>query len=198
MPAPPHDPDRLPGRSDDATRILSRLADGDGHAADELLPLVYEELRSLAAAFMRAERTGHTLQPTAIVHEAYMRLVQSQNMQWTNRAHFMAVAAGAIRRVLIDHARRTNAQKRGGERQRVALADDARVAKAPDVDLLDLNDALDRLAAMNPRQSRLVELRFFGGLTNEEVAGVMGLSRATISDEWAFARAWLAKELEVV
>ena len=182
----------------DVTDAIAALADGSPGAATRWMPVLYGHLRSMAEAHLAGERTGHTLQPTAIVHEAYMRLVQAQNMQWTNRAHFMAVAAGAIRRVLIDHARRTNAQKRGGERQRVALADDAKVEKAPDVDLLDLNDALDRLAAMNPRQSRLVELRFFGGLTNEEVASVMGLSRATISDEWAFARAWLAKELEAV
>jgi RNA polymerase sigma factor (TIGR02999 family) len=180
-----------PNPSDDATRILGRMAEGDARAADELLPLVYEELRALASAFMRAERKGHTLQPTAIVHEAYLRMVQSTSAHWSSRTHFMA-----IRRVLIDHARRTTAQKRGGERQRVALADDDRVATGPDLDLLDLNEALERLAAANPRQSRIVELRFFGGLTNEEVATVMDLSRATVSDEWAFARAWLAREME--
>ncbi|MFO0875201.1 MAG: sigma-70 family RNA polymerase sigma factor [Phycisphaerales bacterium] len=185
-----------PNPSDDATRILGRMAEGDARAADELLPLVYEELRALASAFMRAERKGHTLQPTAIVHEAYLRMVQSTSAHWSSRTHFMAIAASAIRRVLIDHARRTNAQKRGGERQRVALADDDRVATGPDLDLLDLNEALERLAAANPRQSRIVELRFFGGLTNEEVATVMDLSRATVSDEWAFARAWLAREME--
>jgi len=200
-PGPTSDPDSGQDQDrddqDDTTRILDRLAQGDAKAADELLPLVYEELRSLASACMRSERRDHTLQPTAIVHEAYIRLVQADKMRWQGRAHFMAVAAAAIRRVLIDHARRVNAIKRGGDQVRIAMDDHLRVAKAPNLDLLDLNESLERLAAMNPRQSRIVELRFFGGLTNEEVAQVMGLSRATVSDEWAFARAWLARELEV-
>lgn len=196
-PAGESDADHESDDADDTTQILDRLAQGDSHAADELLPLVYEELRSLASACMRSERRDHTLQPTAIVHEAYLRLVQTDKMKWQGRAHFMAVAAAAIRRVLIDHARRSNALKRGGDQVRIALDDHLRVAKAPNLDLLDLNESLERLSAMNPRQSRIVELRFFGGLTNEEVAQVMGLSRATVSDEWAFARAWLARELEV-
>ena len=181
----------------DATRLLQRMSKGDADAAAGLLPLVYDELHRIASVQMRGERRDHTLQPTAIVHEAYLRLVQGESIQWQSRAHFLAVAAGAIRRVLIDHARRTGAQKRGGDRQRVSLDERVDAGRGPDLDLLDLNDALERLANVNPRQSRIVELRFFGGLTNEEVAEVMGLSRATISDEWAFARAWLAKELEV-
>lgn len=179
----------------DATQILERLADGDSGAADELLPVVYDELRRIAAAAMRRERSDHTLQPTAIVHEAYMRIVGGQPVRWQGRAHFMSVAAGAIRRVLIDHARRTHRAKRGGDRQRVPLDDRSVGTSTPVVDLIDLHEALERLEAMNPRQSRVVELRFFGGLTNDDVAEVMGLARSTVSDEIAFARAWLAKEL---
>jgi len=175
------------------------MAEGDGAAAGALLPLVYEQLHRIATAQMRGERADHTLQPTAIVHEAYLRLVQGRAVRWESRAHFLAVAAEAIRRVLIDHARRTGAQKRGGDRHRVTL-DEREAARggssAMELDLLDLNDALERLANVNPRQSRIVELRFFGGMTNEEVSHVLGLSRATISEDWAFARAWLAKELQ--
>ncbi|HMN96606.1 MAG TPA: sigma-70 family RNA polymerase sigma factor [Phycisphaerales bacterium] len=183
----------------DTTRLLDRMSEGDPAAAEDLLPVVYEELRRIAAAAMRQERADHTLQPTAIVHEAYLRLIGGQPVKWQGRAHFMGVAAGAIRRVLIDHARRTRTAKRGGDRQRVTLAEqpDDRRATGTEVDLLDLHAALERLEAVNPRQSRVVELRFFGGLTNEDVAEVMGLSRSTVSDEIAFARAWLAKELAV-
>jgi RNA polymerase sigma factor (TIGR02999 family) len=175
------------------------MAEGDEEAAGALLPLVYAQLHRIATAHMRGERADHTLQPTAIVHEAYLRLVQGRAVRWESRAHFLSVAAEAIRRVLIDHARRTGAQKRGGDRQRVTLEEqeDARGRGSPvELDLLDLNDALERLANVNPRQSRIVELRFFGGMTNREVAQVLGLSRATISEDWAFARAWLAKELQ--
>lgn len=183
----------------DATHLLHRMAEGDAAAAAELLPLVYEQLHRIAASHMRGERADHTLQPTAIVHEAYLRLAQGRSIRWESRAHFLAVAAEAIRRVLIDHARRSGASKRGGDRRRVVLEDRADLRgerRTFDVELLDLNDALERLANMNPRQSRIVELRFFGGMTNEEVSRVLGISRATISEDWAFARAWLAKELD--
>lgn len=183
--------------SHDATSILLDLSAGRPRAAEELLPLVYDELRALASAMMRSERRNHTLEPTALVHEAYLRLVDGSRMEWKGRAHFMAVAAGVIRHVLIDHARRARAAKRGGSFERVSLDDAVRVGDAPDVDLVDLHDTLDRLAAMNPRQSRIVELRFFGGLTNEEVAEVMGLARSTVAEEWAFARAWLSRQLSL-
>ncbi|MCA9285240.1 MAG: sigma-70 family RNA polymerase sigma factor [Phycisphaerales bacterium] len=185
MATPPHD----------ATAILMDLSAGQAQAADRLLPLVYDELRALASAMMRSERRDHTLEPTALVHEAYMRLVDGSRIEWKGRAHFMAVAAGAIRHVLIDHARRTRAAKRGGGFARVTLSEAAQLGDSLDIDLLDLHDALERLAALNPRQSRIVELRFFGGLTNEEVAAVTSLARSTVAEEWAFARAWLSRQL---
>jgi RNA polymerase sigma-70 factor, ECF subfamily len=177
------------------TKVLKELESGDRSAAERLFPLVYDELRALAASYMRHERADHTLQPTALVHEAFLKLIEQTNVDWKNRAHFFAVAAQAIRRILIDHARRHNAQKRGGEFQRVTLEDAAPAGVGRTLDLVALDDALTRLNTMNERQARIVELRFFGGLTGEEVAHVLGLSRTTIADEWAIARAWLLKEL---
>lgn len=183
-----------------ASQCLDALNCGDRSALGRLFPLVYDELRALAAAMMQEERSDHTLQPTALVHEAYLRLVDYERMDWKNKAHFFAVAAQAIRRVLIDHARKRNAQKRGaGDRRRDAAKTLVTIAEPFDasrsIDVIELNDLLDRLATLHDRQSRVVEMRFFGGLTLEEVAHVLDVSRTTICDDWAVARAWLLAEL---
>jgi len=162
---------------------------------DELLPIVYEELKRLAAAYLRRERAGYTLQPTALVHEAYLRLLKDRPDRWQNRAHFCAIAAHSMRQILIERARARGAQKRGGAPAQVTL-DEALAAGGPrSVDLLALDAALERLAAMDPEQARLVELRFFGGLTIEETAEAMNISPATVKRHWLVARAWLAREL---
>jgi RNA polymerase sigma factor (TIGR02999 family) len=176
------------------TKILDRLDGPDGPAAQELLPLVYEELRRLARAYFDRQGAAHTLQPTALVHEAFMRLADDRGADWSGRDHFFAVAAMAMRQILVDHARRRKARKRGGDWDRVTL--EAAVAPSgTDLDVVDLDEALQRLAAHDPRQARVVTLRFFGGLSNEAVADVLGVSRATVANDWRFARAWLAGEL---
>lgn len=181
----------------DATAILDQLAAGDASAADRLMPLVYDEIRAIAGAMMRHERSDHTLDPTALVHEAYVRLADQNRTEWQGRAHFLSVAATVLRRVLVDHARERNAAKRGGGWQRVTLTDaDASAATPLDVDVLALDDALTRLAALHERQSRVVTLRFFGGLTSIETAHVLGVARATVADDWTIARAWLSRELD--
>ncbi len=163
---------------------------------DSLLPDVYQELRRLAASYLRRERPGQTLQPTALVHEAYLRLMKDRPDRWQNRAHFCAIAAHSMRQILIERARARGALKRGGERHRVTL-DDALVAGGErSIDLLALDEALERLTAFDPEQARLVELRFFGGLTVEETAEAMNISPATVKRHWAVACAWLARELE--
>ncbi len=178
------------------TRLLEEVRDGDQRAADRLLPVVYEELRRLAQAHLRDERPGHTLQATALVHEVYLRLVDQTRVQWQDRAHFFAVAAQAIRRILVDHARGRARQKRGGGgAPRVPLEEAAEVAASPGIDLLALHRALDRLAEQNPVPARVVELRYFGGLTSEEAASVLGISNRTAERHWQFARAWLYQEL---
>ncbi len=180
----------------DVTQILTQLGRGDRAAADRLLPVVYDELRRLAEAHLRTERPDHTLQATALVHEAWLRLVNQTEVTWKDRAHFFAVAATAIRRVLVDHARTHRAEKRGGAQQRIPLDDTpARAAPEP-VDLIALNDALDRLAQHDPRKSQVVELRFFGGLDIAETAEALGVSHATVERDWTYARAWLYSELE--
>jgi RNA polymerase sigma factor (TIGR02999 family) len=170
----------------------------DERPVDALLPVVYEELRRLAAAYLRRERPGQTLQPTALVHEAYLRLMKDRPDRWQNRAHFCAIAAHSMRQILIERARARGAQKRGGAQPRVTL-DEAIVAAdgsdSPSVDLVALDDALQRLEALDPQQARLVELRFFGGLTIEETAEAMKISPATVKRHWTVARAWLAREL---
>ncbi|MCC6623674.1 MAG: sigma-70 family RNA polymerase sigma factor [Deltaproteobacteria bacterium] len=177
-----------------------RLKAGDAKAHDEILPLVYEHLRALATSQIRGAR-DHTLQPTALVHELFLKLAGGAAADIRSRGHFMAVAATAMRQILIDHARRGGAQKRGGERARVSLAD-LRPGEAAElsgggdvVDALALHDALERLAKLDPRQARLVELRVFGGMTQDEVAEVLGASLRTIEREWRKVRAWLAREL---
>jgi RNA polymerase sigma factor (TIGR02999 family) len=170
----------------------------DDRPVDALLPIVYEELRRLAAAYLRRERPGQTLQPTALVHEAYLRLMKDRPDRWQNRAHFCAIAAHSMRQILIERARARGAQKRGGAQPRVTL-DEALVAadgrEEPSVDLVALDDALARLEAIDADQARLVELRFFGGLTIEETAEALNISPATVKRHWTVARAWLAREL---
>jgi RNA polymerase sigma factor (TIGR02999 family) len=168
--------------------------DGD-RQVDALLPVVYEELRRLAAAYLRRERPGQTLQPTALVHEAYLRLMKDRPDRWQNRAHFCAIAAHSMRQILIERARARGAQKRGGAQPRVTLDESLVAGQSPSVDLVSLDEALERLEAIDPEQARLVELRFFGGLTIEETAEAMKISPATVKRHWTIARAWLAREL---
>ena len=181
----------------EVTRILSAIEQGDPHAGEQLLPLVYDELRRLAAARLAQEKPGQTLQATALVHEAYLRLVDTDKAQhWDSRAHFFAAAAEAMRRILVEQARRKRSRKHGGGLARQEL-DEAEVAapEAPE-DLLALDEALDRLAARDPAKAELVKLRYFAGLPEEEAAAALGISRATASRWWAFARAWLIDALE--
>ena len=178
------------------TRILGQISSGNAGATAELLPLVYDELRALAGRFMQAERSGHTLQPTALVHEAFVRLIGADDLQFRSRLHFKAVAARAMRRVLINHARDREAIKRGGpDRAMVALDEALAEVEHRVVDVLSLDEALERLAARSERQAELVELRFFGGLTMEEAAESLGISLTTAKADWTIARAWLGREL---
>jgi len=179
----------------EVTQLLEAWQDGDQKALDQLLPLVYEELRRLAARFLRKERRGHTLQPTALVHEAYARLVGQQRTSLENRSHFFAVASKAMRRVLVDHARRYRAGKRIGIQDKVSLGEVEEPAIEPDVEVLAVHEALERLAEIHPRQAQLVELRYFGGLTNAEAAAHFGVSRATAERDWKVARIWLHRRL---
>ncbi len=181
---------------DDVTRILSAIEQGDPHAAERLLPVVYDELRRLAAEKMARELPGHTLQATALVHEAYLRLVDTEKVQqWNSRGHFFAAAAEAMRRILIGNARQRNAQKRGGQARRVDLDAVEPAEPLPDVKLLALEDALTRLADQDPVKGELVKLRYFAGLTNQEAADLLGISTATAERYWAYARAWLQTEI---
>ena len=185
----------MPEERASATRALEAHAGGDPKAVSELLPLVYEKLRALAAAYMRAERRDHSLQPTALVHEAYLRLIDGERVSWQGRAHFFAVAATQMRRILAEHARARKAGKRGGNARKVTLDDTMAVTTAGVVDMLALDEALDRLARESPRQVRVVELRFFGGLSVEETAQLLEISMSTVKGDWRVARAWLAREL---
>jgi RNA polymerase sigma factor (TIGR02999 family) len=178
------------------TELLIEWTAGRSEALERLLPLVYEDLRRQATRYMRRESPGHALQPTALVHETYLRLVDQQRVKWRNRAHFYGVAAGMMRRILIDEARARHAQKRGEGWEQVTLSDVAEPeAGAAGIDILALQDALERLAAFDPRKERIVELRYFGGLTIEEAAEVLGLSEATVVREWTIAKAWLRADL---
>jgi len=178
------------------TQLLMDWGRGDQAALDKLMPLVYAELRRLAGNYLRRERAGHTLQPTALVNEAYMRLVDQRSARWQNRAQFFGVAAQLMRRILVDHARLHQAQKRGGtEQRRMSLADVDRMSTGPDLDLLALNEALEELEALDPQQSRIVELKFFGGLSIEETAEVLNIGHATVERDWKMARAWLRNKL---
>jgi RNA polymerase sigma factor (TIGR02999 family) len=176
------------------TQLLVAWSQGDKGALEALTPLVYEELRRLARSYMRQERPGHTLQSTALVHEAFMRLVD-QRVEWNSRAHFFGIAAQMMRRILIDHAKAQSAAKRCAGAIRIELDEGLAASPSRDVDLLALDEALERLARNDPQRSRIVELRFFGGLSNEESAEVLGVSPATVQRQWSGARAWLYHEL---
>jgi RNA polymerase sigma factor (TIGR02999 family) len=179
----------------DATQLLNAIEEEDPRAADELLPLVYEELRRLASNRMAAEAAGHTLQPTALVHEVWLRLVGSESPMFNNRAHFFAAAAEAMRRILIDRARRKRALRHGGGQQRINIEEVDLPCSETDDQLLAVNEALDKLAAQHPVEARVVKLRYFVGMTNEEAAKALGLSERTAKYYWAHARAWLYHEI---
>src|SRR5262245_44194715 len=190
-------PDRSgePAASSAVTSLLARAQEGDRQATDELLPLVYEELRQLAARFLAAEKRGATLQPTALVHEAYLRLVGSDQAGWENRAHFFGAAARAIRRILVDRARARGAARRGGARP-LRLDTDAPLAEPGlSLDVLALDEALGKLASIDAQKARVVELRFFGGLSVDETAAALGVSASTVDRDWVFARAWLHRTM---
>jgi RNA polymerase sigma factor (TIGR02999 family) len=175
----------------EVTALLKAWSNGNVAARDLLMPLVYEELRRRASAYLRRERPGHTLQPTALVHEAYLRLVDQRRVAWQNRAQFFGVAAEMMRRILVDHARAKRTAKRSGMLSRVTLDPDVAVAQPVDVDVLDLDSALDRLASVDARKSRIAELRFFGGLSLKETGEVLNVSLTTVERDWQVARAWL-------
>jgi RNA polymerase sigma factor (TIGR02999 family) len=181
--------------SHDVTRLLARLRDGDEDALQQLVPIVHEELRRLARRQMAGERPDHTLQPTALVNEAYLRLVNLKQMQWQDRAHFFAMAARLMRRILVDFARSRGYQKRGGGAKQVSFSQSLEVARGQPTDVVALNDALEALAAVEERKSQVVELRFFGGLSGEETAEVLNISRETVKRDWKFAKLWLLRHL---
>jgi RNA polymerase sigma-70 factor (ECF subfamily) len=181
--------------SHDVTRLLARWRDGDEAALQQLVPIVHEELRRLARRQMARERPGHTLQPTALVNEAYLRLVTLKQMQWQDRAHFFAMGARLMRRILVDFARSRGYQKRGGGAQRVSFTQALDVAEGQATDVVALNDALEALAEVDERRSRVVELRFFGGLSVEETAEVLNVSRETVKRDWKLAKMWLLRHL---
>ena len=181
--------------SHEVTGLLQAWGRGDEGALQKLVPLVYEQLHAAARRYMAGERRGHTLQTTALIHETYLRLVDVRQVKWQNRAHFYGIAAQVMRRILVDRARKRAADKRGAGWQRVTLVGDKTPNGSRDVDVLALDDALRRLAVLDPQQERIVELRYFGGLTLDETAEVTGISTATVKREWAIARAWLRAEL---
>jgi RNA polymerase sigma factor (TIGR02999 family) len=183
---------------DDPAKLLSRASQGDSKAVSQLMPLVYDELRRLAASYLRRERPGQTLQATALVHEAYVRLINEKSHNWQNRTHFLAIAALSMRQILVQRARTRKATKRGGDPIRIEV--DERLLPASsthqgEIDLVALDEALDRLAALDQRQAKVVELRYFGGLGVEEVAAALEISPATVKRDWTLARAWLKREL---
>ena len=177
------------------SQLLLNWSDGDTSARERLLPLVYDELRRLARHYLSHERGNHTLQPTALVHEAYLRMVDQHAVTWQNRAQFFGLAARLMRNILVDHARRHQAEKRGGGDYALSLSEAEQLTSQPEVNMLALDEALTNLATSAPQHARVVELRYFGGLTIEETANVLGVSHATVERDWAFARAWLKKEL---
>ncbi len=184
------------GEVADTTQILVDLGNGDRSAAKRLMPLVYDELRGLAARYMQQERADHTLQATAIVNEAYLRLIDQSRVDWKGRAHFFAVAAEMIRRVLVDHAREHDAAKRGGGARKISLTDSVGATEGPDIELLCLDAALDELGRLKERHRKVVELRFFGGLNIDETAQVLEVSPQTVRSDWRIARAWLRQRLD--
>jgi RNA polymerase sigma-70 factor, ECF subfamily len=185
-----------PEQARDVTLLLSALTRGDEGAASKLIPVVYDELRRLAASYMRRERVDHTLQATALVHEAYLKLVEQRSVNWQSRAHFFGVAAQLMRRILIDHARGHSRQKRGGDEKKVSL-DEAFVFSEQLADeLLAVDDSLNQLAKIDPRQAKIVEMRFFGGLSVEEAAEALGVSPKTVKRDWSVAKAWMYADLK--
>ncbi len=185
----------LEAPANDVTQLLQSWSHGNRQALAELLPLVYDELRRLAASYMRFENPGHTLQATALVHEAYMKLIQQRNVSWQSRAHFFGIAAQMIRRILVDHVRATRAQKRGSGFLDLSLDEAIGVPEKRNWEILALDDALKTLAKVDPQQSHIVELRFFAGLSIEETATIVGVSPATVKRDWVTAKAWLFREL---
>jgi len=183
--------------SENVTQLLVKWGDGDKATLEKLMPLVYSELRRLASNYLRRERQNHTLQPTALVNEAYLKLIDQRKPRWQNRAQFYGVAAQMMRRILVDHARQNKAAKRGGsEQQRLSITSAGQLGEKPDTDLLALHEALKELKTFDQQQERIVELKFFGGLSIEETAEVMGIGHATVERDWKMARAWLRRKLE--
>jgi RNA polymerase sigma factor (TIGR02999 family) len=180
----------------DVTQLLVECREGNRDALDKLMPVVYSELQALARRYLARERPGHTLQATALVHEAYLKLVDQRRVQWQNRAHFFGVAAQMMRRLLIDHARRQKRAKRGSAGTRITLVEGLAASEPIDIDAIALDDALTALERLDPRKGRLVELRFFGGLTVEETAEVMGTSAGTVKRDWQFAKVWLSRHMQ--
>lgn len=186
-------PEQHPDHS--ITELLTELSGGNRKVEAELIPQIYDELRRVAGRYMRFERPNHTLQPTALVNEAYVRLIQEPNLHWKDRAHFFATAAQLMRHILVDHARARRAGKRGGVQNQITLNEDVVASPGEGVDVLALHEALEKLAAVNPRQGRIVELHFFGGMAFEEIAAVLDVSERTVKRDWAMARIWLFKEI---
>lgn len=186
----------LMGNPAEVTFLLSAMSQGDSEAASLLMPLIYAELRRLAGGYMRRERPDHTLQATALLHEAYLKLVEQRAVNWQSRAHFFGIAAQLMRRILIDHARAHLRQKRGGEQQKVSLDEAVVFSEDKSEELMAVDQALDRLAQLDPRQARVVEMRFFAGLSVEEIAAVLGVSPKTVKRDWSVARAWLYADLK--
>lgn len=179
------------------TQLLVDWSKGDQAALDKLMPMVYNELRRLAINYLRRERQGHTLQPTALVNEAYLKLIDQRNAKWQNRAQFFGISAQLMRRILVDHARQHQAAKRGGSaQQRLSITSAEKLVQTSEIDLLALNEALEELSRLDPQQGRIVELKFFGGLSIEETAEVLGIGHATVERDWKLARAWLRRQLE--
>lgn len=178
--------------SHDITQMLIELTDGNTEVVNQILPRIYDELRKLASGYLRRERADHTLQPTALVHEAYMKLIDQKKVHWQNRAHFFGIAAQVMRRILLDHARKHNADKRGGEAEKLPIEEEILVVShEKSAELIALDEALETLSKMDPQKAKIVELRYFGGLSIEETAEVMGVSVPTINRQWRMAKAWL-------
>lgn len=181
--------------SHEVTQLLISWSDGDKGALEQLLPMIYRSLQKIAHSHLNRERSSHTLQTTALVHEAYLKLIDQNSVEWKNRSHFFAIASQAMRRILLDHARKQIAEKRGGEREKISLEDVDIALVTSNRELLALDEALNELEKIDPQQSRIVELRYFGGLTVEETAEVLQISPRTVAREWAMARAWLYRNL---
>jgi RNA polymerase sigma-70 factor (ECF subfamily) len=186
----------MPDSKNDVTELLQRWKSGDEEALDRLTPLVYDQLHRLAHQYLRRERGGHTLQTSALVNEAYLRLIEHKSVDWENRAHFFAVSATVMRRILVDYARQRTSEKRGGAFQQITLADDLIVTQERAAELLALDEAIKTLTELHPRRSKVVELRYFGGLNNKEASAVLKVSETTIERDWRFAKAWLYRELK--